>query len=109
MQARPRLVSPRIGNDQRLILARLTLYDEVSNYDGRDLRLQQKPGSPPGLIRNRFRRAFGAVISWIGETGIKYNSTWRKAEEFSWQEWMRDELAEEALVIPLLLVTFSCA
>lgn len=46
---------------------------------------------------------------WIGDSGVKVQRGRGVDDQRGWREWGREELSGDALVLPLLVITFSCA
>jgi hypothetical protein len=98
-----------------LILARLVLYDEPTTYTQDH---GAKSDGPKSSLQRRWQGFWNGMGCWIGETGVDFRpafGSWRSSSaglgsfQAGWSHWAREELSEESLVIPLLVITFSCA
>jgi hypothetical protein len=69
------------------------------------------PQSHESTLRRRFS-------DWVGDAGVKNDFSWplwlrRKGKggrgTGAFASWTKEEISSDALVIPLLIITFSCA
>ncbi|KAK1923325.1 hypothetical protein DB88DRAFT_346374 [Papiliotrema laurentii] len=60
----------------------------------------EQPVDPP-------KSFFAKATAWVGDAGIDLDLALPPGR--TWGQWSKEEIAGDALVLPLLIVTFSCA